>query len=427
MTSNRIDDIMHTRILPAITTLLITLIFAVSARAQEAFTILHPSSESRISKVRSGSIIGSLDDENVAKLQLRIPFQDSIWVNVATKSDKEAFALAVKDLFPAAFVITRAVFITVDQRKRKEQRKDYAFDPKKDIDLKKFWTSPEFREMFESIHKKRLFNAKLIITGWTHLTIDPTNEESHVSMAGFFSFNPVLRPGGNAFVVRALGADGAVLQSESVELFYANDYTDTPDESGNRIRFHADLFEENCSGCHDTELPESALLGGESVEDQCAPCHTPLLKQTSSHFPVESWDCISCHDAGATPAYALYADKDYDTEACFECHSGIEEETTNSAVIHYPATDRCMSCHDPHSSPSPSLLVDDVFTICASCHEESATTPHPIVNHPMSTVYKPSKEPSVVECSSCHLPHAAVQPKLLKTTRKQLCKNCHNF
>ena len=426
MSANRIDDVMHTRILPS-TTLLLFLSLFVSAQAQEAFTILHPQTESRISKVRSGSIIGSLDGEDIAKLQLRIPFRDSIWVKVASKADKGNFAPAVKELFPESFILAKAVFITVDQNKRKEQRKEYPFDPQNEIDINKFWKSPEFREMYESIHKKRLHNAKLIITGWTHQTIDPTDEDSHASMAGFFSFNPVLQPGGNSYVVRALGADGAVLQTESVEFFYANDYTDIPDEAGGRALFHGDVFEENCAGCHDTELPESALTGGESVEDQCASCHTSLVKQVSSHFPVESWDCISCHDAGATPVYAMYADKDYDTEACFECHSGVEDETTNSAVIHYPATDRCMSCHDPHSSPSPSLLVDDEFTICASCHEESATTPHPIVNHPMKTVYKPSKEPSVIKCSSCHQPHASAQPKLLSTTRKQLCRNCHNF
>jgi predicted CXXCH cytochrome family protein len=247
-------------------------------------------------------------------------------------------------------------------------------------------------------------------------------------MAGFFMFTPALDPGMNTFFVRALGAKSEVLQSQQVQLFYSNDYTsDAPDEPEVRAVFHGEPFEEHCSGCHDVEIPESALTGGESVEDQCSACHSSFQNQTSSHFPVTAWDCISCHDAGATPAFALRAEKDFDTAACFECHVGVEEAVTQGKVIHFPATDRCMSCHDAHSSPSPSLLVDDVYTICASCHEDAATTPHPVVNHPVKTVQKPSKEAAELNCASCHAPHASEYAKLLTAPRKGLCKNCHNF
>ena len=419
---------MHTRYLSLVAFVATMLVLVSPVFAQDALTISHPSSETRICKVRTGSIVGSLDDEAVTAIQLRVPSRSSVWLNVASKADKEKFAPAVKEMFPEAFIIEKAVFTTVDQKKRKETQKEYGFDLEKEVDLKKFWASPEFREMYETIYKQRLVTAKLEVEGWTSQTIDATDEESHAVMTGFFMFTTSLEPGNNPYFVRALGADGSVLQSTRINLFYANDYCDdVPEEIGERKAFHGEAFDEQCSGCHDVELPESALAGGESVEEQCSVCHASFEKQLSSHFPVTAWDCISCHDAGATPQFALHAEKDFDTGACFECHSGIEEATTSSPHIHYPATDRCMSCHDAHSSPNPSLLVDEVYTICASCHEDAATTPHPIVNHPLRTVHKPSKEPSTIECSSCHLPHASEQPKLLTTSRKNLCKNCHNF
>ena len=369
-----------------------------------------------------------LEDESVAAVQLRIPYETSIWVNVASKADKGKFAIAVKDMFPDSFVLNKAVFTTFAQKKNEEESKEYTFAPEANVDLRKFWESPEFREMYETIHKTRLNSVKLKIAGWVHESLDPVADEGHLSTTGLFMFSPVLKPGRNPFQVRALGADGAVMQSSDITLFYVNDYVeDLPEEDEGRTPFHADTFEEHCSACHDTEIPESARSGGESVEDQCASCHTSLQTQASSHFPVEAWDCLSCHDADATPAYALRAEKDFGTEACFECHSSIEEATTSSAVIHFPATDRCLSCHDAHASPAPSLLVDDIYMICASCHQEAAETPHPIVNHPVRTVRKPSKEAVELSCASCHDPHASEQPKLLSTSRKNLCKNCHDF
>lgn len=414
---------------PTLLSLVITFLFIPwSASAQSVFSILHPDAEARTSKVRVGAIVGSLQDDAVAALQLRVPYRTSIWLNATSKAQKDEFALAVKNMFPPSFTIGTAVFTTVSQAKRKETVKEYVFDDKQDIDLKKFWASAEFREMYATLHQKRLHTVRLEIQGWIAETISPSDENAHVAMAGYFFFFPDLEPGNNAFEVRAVDAAGAIVQAQTVTLYYENDYASGgPDDAETRSRFHAAIFPDECSGCHDVELPESAAGGGESVEDQCGSCHTPMQQQASSHFPVAAWDCISCHDAASEPAYALRADKDFDTEACFECHGGVEETVTTSPHIHFPATDRCMSCHDAHSSPQKALLVDDVFNICSSCHEDMATTPHPVVGHPLATVEKPSKPPREISCMSCHDAHGSQHASLLSTARKTLCKNCHNF
>ena len=105
----------------------------------------------------------------------------------------------------------------------------------------------------------------------------------------------------------------------------------------------------------------------------------------------------------------------------------IEEALDEEEVTHFPAEDRCLGCHDAHGSTVRALLVDRVMTICASCHEDSAARLHPVVNHPVDTVIKPSKPVKQLDCASCHLPHASPLPKLMGVSRSELCKQCHNY
>jgi predicted CXXCH cytochrome family protein len=415
-------------ICPSFILLFTLVLLPTTAEAQDGLTILHPSSKHGIAKVRSGSIVGQVDAEVVATVELGIPTHADVWLRVATKEEKEEFALAVKNMFPEGFVVHTAHFTAVDQRSGKETSREYNFGEESATDLKKFWASAQFREMYEYIHRNRVATVRIVLEGWRNKEVDVSDGDGHAGMTGYFSFSPNLNAGDNLFRIRAFDAARAMQQSTDVHLYYANDYrTDAPEVVDERAPFHDGLFDEHCAGCHDIEIPESAIGGGESVEDNCRACHAGLIAQKSAHFPATAWDCISCHDAGATPKFVLYAEKDYATGICFSCHVGVEEAVTSGNVAHFPATDRCLACHDAHGSLARALLVDDVNTMCASCHEDAAGTPHPVVNHPLRTVRKPSEEPDELDCASCHNPHASENPRLLPSSRKELCKNCHNF
>jgi DmsE family decaheme c-type cytochrome len=74
----------------------------------------------------------------------------------------------------------------------------------------------------------------------------------------------------------------------------------------------------------------------------------------------------------------------------------------------------CTSCHNPHGSPTPKLLL-------ASSTNETCFTCHADKRGPFLWQHAPVVE----NCANCHDPHGSTHEKMLKLSRPRLCQQCH--
>lgn len=74
----------------------------------------------------------------------------------------------------------------------------------------------------------------------------------------------------------------------------------------------------------------------------------------------------------------------------------------------------CSSCHQPHGSPSKSLIAaHSVNESCTSCHAEK--------RGPFLYEHAPVRE----SCLSCHDPHGSLNRGMLRVAGPRLCQSCH--
>ena len=121
-----------------------------------------------------------------------------------------------------------------------------------------------------------------------------------------------------------------------------------------------------------------ALLGAASCHGElarpCDPFRTPRLQsppvpkeeERSSHAPYILGDCTVCHAphrpvAGESLAEAALPGLAYGpvNERCLDCHGELFRAPPKA---HPPRQSYCTTCHNPHNSRQPSLLLDDDHT-----------------------------------------------------------------
>jgi DmsE family decaheme c-type cytochrome len=151
---------------------------------------------------------------------------------------------------------------------------------------------------------------------------------------------------------------------------------------------HADRFtdphQDNavaCSSCHSvhTSEPATRLLRA-SANTLCTGCHASEAARFLQPFahPVDTFqsassvvECIDCHSPhGGESAFSLLGDQANQT-VCLTCHS---DKRGPFAFEHLPMVtgDGCTSCHEPHGSPNPRMLVrSSVSALCLECHTNS--------------------------------------------------------
>ncbi|MEI6455629.1 MAG: cytochrome c3 family protein [bacterium] len=150
-------------------------------------------------------------------------------------------------------------------------------------------------------------------------------------------------------------------------------------------------------------------------EKKCLDCHAAILQESYKHQPV-TINCSACHHPTGKP-HPGGKEKGFRLEKeipqlCYTCH----EVKNNKRNVHPPAQrGKCMSCHTPHSSPQPGLLIMyPVATLCQECHDLDMTG-------------KKSRHQAVADgnCMNCHEPHQSDFKMLVKSDRPTLCTSCH--
>lgn len=146
---------------------------------------------------------------------------------------------------------------------------------------------------------------------------------------------------------------------------------------------HGPVADGNCLICHDPHQSDHPYLLKRSVPGLCFGCHdASVMSGKSVHAPVKKGNCLSCHDAHGS-SYRKHLQKDFPEEfylsfsvekfaLCFDCHNNemVMDRRTDSLTnfrdgdrnlhyLHVNKSDKgrsCKTCHDPHSAEQPKLI-----------------------------------------------------------------------
>lgn len=193
---------------------------------------------------------------------------------------------------------------------------------------------------------------------------------------------------------------------------------------------HPPVAEGDCLACHDVhQSPYPKQLKAPGAE-LCFGCHdATAFAAKHGHAPVASGHCTRCHDPHQSDNPALL--KAPGAQLCFGCH---DKAIAEGVSVHKPvAAGRCTDCHAPHGSAYPSILKSDYpeefylpykqenFGLCFRCHNKDLAQDRRTdtltgfrngdYNLHYVHVNRPDKGRS---CKTCHDPHAAGQPRLIK-------------
>ncbi len=186
----------------------------------------------------------------------------------------------------------------------------------------------------------------------------------------------------------------------------------------------------------------------------CLSCHEGLVKTRFVHSAVNQVGCAACHEVkteGESSTVNLTLPEE---ELCLTCH-----EKANEPVKHGPYDKgQCLRCHDPHGTDFAKQTRGATNALCSECHLERRVTAdtvrlfgkeaipdvefagipkigldpsrrigHPFLAHPVANTGDPAHKGEEISCLSCHVPHAAPQPKLLRGEKSasEICERCH--
>ena len=153
--------------------------------------------------------------------------------------------------------------------------------------------------------------------------------------------------------------------------------------------------EEKCDGCHSAKHPNFAHTAHGEAGVSCISCH-------------------SLHNAGAQESLL----KAKQVTLCTSCHTDVKPQF--SQAFHHKVNEglmQCSDCHDPHGTFERKNLktTAEQNQVCMKCHSDTAG--------PFVYEHPPVKTEG---CVSCHSPHGSQNPRMLvRSNVNQLCMQCH--
>jgi predicted CXXCH cytochrome family protein len=184
---------------------------------------------------------------------------------------------------------------------------------------------------------------------------------------------------------------------------------------------------------------QKAFLRLDGGGDLCETCHSdksfhaaegpasevqpPVLAKNFEHKPVAEKKCKACHTMRSEET-----GKQRIMMLCFRqgCHdtSMLQRGYTHGAVTDLVD---CTWCHEPHQAAQPKMLVKETNVLCMSCHQliRSVEGKTAIKDHGIMTdFYAKLHLPADMRCSFCHSRgHITEAGKIQFDT----CSQCHTF
>ncbi len=201
-----------------------------------------------------------------------------------------------------------------------------------------------------------------------------------------------------------------------------------------------------CPTCHSgidaSDIPHKVTNGRKRglASDQpglCYGCHEEKRFSGKRVHAAVQGGCTNCHEVHGSKNARLLSSPVPDL--CFTCH---DRSVFTRKYEHGPAAaGKCLVCHVPHASDYRPLLKDSTVHLCLSCHPQVGTQPHLISatsrgGHPIGLNKKgglthrsdPNRPDVRFSCASCHDPHSADMPRMIRFTATSpfaICPQCH--
>ena len=217
------------------------------------------------------------------------------------------------------------------------------------------------------------------------------------------------------FTIMAAAAD----EGPPIPKMRKNDVTPIPDYK-KPVSAHAPFQDGDCSLCHQRKDPKDPGSINKQINLLCLDCHDDFVKilaRKASHEPARV-NCVSCH----SPHNSMYPHllvEDPGT-LCLSCHTSISNLVANAAVKHDALTTgaKCVNCHNPHGANVQHLLNKLPYDLCVGCHGVDGVKDHDgktLTNMKLLLTDNPHQHGPVEskDCSACHLPHGGNHFRLL--------------
>ncbi len=156
------------------------------------------------------------------------------------------------------------------------------------------------------------------------------------------------------------------------------------------------------------------------------------LSKKTVHGVIELGGCTLCHDPHADKyRYQLW--QEGTIHLCLACHGNMQNLVSQRDRLPYVHNiifgQGCTGCHDPHATDNPFMLIKPINELCLGCHQRANQFAfnHPLPRHPVSASQEHRRHDRELTCSSCHDPHGSSEPyMLIETVRDgRICRKCH--
>jgi len=179
--------------------------------------------------------------------------------------------------------------------------------------------------------------------------------------------------------------------------------------------------------------PRNKAISADQKSSVCLNCHVTsrnLAFWESGQHKKNDVSCSNCHNAHAdtsgdndkmlrvdtavaSPYRTTVRQLAYET--CVNCHR--EQRAQILKPSHHPIVEgkvQCHSCHEPHGAMTPVMLRAESYQdLCLTCHTDK--------RGPWIWEHRPVSE----NCATCHTPHGSSHNRLLAQKPPALCADCH--
>ena len=178
----------------------------------------------------------------------------------------------------------------------------------------------------------------------------------------------------------------------------------------------------DCTDCHNPHASRQPGLPKTNAVDICLTCHTDQaegFKKAHRHQPAYQQGCATCHTPHGGDNEHLLRTKNTNS-LCLECHGPESQPKKLDAEHVITIFNGTVKLPEDYFAKNKVVVLPLKFG-----------RGHPVAGHPVSDVIDPTditKTTAKINCLSCHQPHASAQPDLLvkdQVNNAAFCDSCH--